>query len=194
MGLEPILSYAHSLLKNSVQKGDIVIDATVGNGHDTVFLAKLVGEDGKVYGFDIQAQAITQTTRRLAAESLEKRVQLFQTGHEQAATLLPAEASGQVAAAMFNLGYLPKGNKTIITKPETTITAIGQMLNMLKIGGIIVLVVYHGHEGGREERDALLDYVTSLEQEKFHVLQYAFINQRNQPPFVLAIEKSARRP
>ncbi|GIN73093.1 rRNA methyltransferase [Bacillus sp. J14TS2] len=189
MGIESILTYVRSLLTRTVQKDDIVVDATVGNGHDTVFLAKLVGEAGKVYGFDIQAQAIEQTAKRLGAENAEGPVQLFQTGHEYVSSCLPTEHHGQLAAAMFNLGYLPRGNKTIVTKPETTISAIEQLLSLLKIGGILVLVVYHGHEGGPKERDTLLEYVSALNQEAYHVLQYTFLNQRNHPPFVLAIEK-----
>ncbi|GIN57649.1 rRNA methyltransferase [Lederbergia ruris] len=189
MGIEPILTYVRTLLTRTVQKDDMVVDATVGNGHDTVFLAKLVGENGKVYGFDIQAQAIEQTMKRLRTENIAGPVQLFQTGHEHVASYLSAENDGQLAAAIFNLGYLPKGDKAIVTKPKTTITAIEQLLPLLKVGGILVLVVYHGHEGGAEERDALLEYVSSLDQEFFHVLQYAFLNQRNHPPFVLAIEK-----
>ncbi|MFS0613950.1 class I SAM-dependent methyltransferase [Lederbergia ruris] len=189
MGIEPILTYVRSLLTRTVQKDDMVVDATVGNGHDTVFLAKLVGENGKVYGFDIQAQAIEQTMKRLRTENIEGHVELFQTGHEHVASYLSTKNQGQLAAAIFNLGYLPKGDKAIVTKPKTTITAIEQLLPLLKVGGILVLVVYHGHEGGAEERDALLEYVSSLDQEFFHVLQYAFLNQRNHPPFALAIEK-----
>ncbi|KRG16088.1 class I SAM-dependent methyltransferase [Lederbergia galactosidilytica] len=189
MKIEPILTYVRSLLAKAVMRDNIVVDATVGNGHDTVFLAKLVGKTGKVYGFDIQAQAIEQTMNRLETENLSGSVQLFQTGHEHVACYLPTEHHGQIAAAIFNLGYLPKGNKTIVTKPETTLSAIEQLLPLLKVGGILVLVVYHGHEGGAAERDALLEYVSALNQESFHVLQYAFLNQRNHPPFVLAIEK-----
>lgn len=189
MTLQPVLAFVRTLMQNAIHNGDIAIDATVGNGHDTVFLAKLVGEAGKVYGFDIQAEAIEVTKKRLIEEDLAERVALFQLGHENAETVIPLEDHGNVATAIFNLGYLPKGDKTIITKPKTTISAVEQMLKMLKVGGIVVLVVYHGHDGGAEERDTLLQYVTTLNQGKFHVLQYSFINQRNHPPFVLAIEK-----
>lgn len=189
MHLLPIIPFAHTLLRQAVQKGDIVVDGTVGNGHDTLFLAKLVGKDGKVYGFDIQEQAIHTTFERLKTEGEEKQVVLFQRGHEHISESIPTEHHGNIAAAIYNLGYLPKGDKSIITKPETTIASVEQLLKMLKRNGIIVLVIYHGHEGGKEERDALLHYVTQLEQEHYHVLKYSFINQKNYPPFIIAIEK-----
>ena len=91
---------------------------------------------------------------------------------------------------MFNLGYLPYSDDlSVITKPETTIEAIHKMLGLLKKDGVITISVYDGHEGGIEERDALLSYVKSLHQAEVHVAQYQLLNQRNNPPFLLALEK-----
>ncbi len=99
-----------------------------------------------------------------------------------------------VAAAIFNLGYLPGSNHDIITRPHTTIQAIENILKLLKVGGLIVLVIYHGHPGGKEERDKVIDYVSQLPQKYVHVLKYAFLNQQNDPPFVIALEKMKEYP
>lgn len=191
MKLERILPFSHSLLKKAVQPGDIVVDATIGNGNDTVFLADLVGETGIVYGFDIQKQAIESTLNRLELKNMAERVQLFLAGHENIKTLVPEDNHGKITGAIFNLGYLPKGDHSIVTLPDTTIAAIEQLLDIMAIEGVIVIVVYHGHEGGQNERDALLEYVEELDQMRAHVLLYRFLNQKNNPPFIIAIEKRA---
>jgi len=189
MKLERILPFARSLLERAISPGDIVIDATVGNGHDTVFLANLVGFNGRVYGFDIQEEAITNTKVRLDEQGLSEQVTLFQTGHENILATIPPLHHGKVTGAVFNLGYLPGGDKEIVTKPVTTIEAIDQIIDLLAPEGIIVIVIYHGHIEGAVERDYLLRYIRHLDQSVVHVLQYQFINQRNNPPFIVAIEK-----
>lgn len=189
MKMDKILPFAKSLLHKAVNPGDIVVDATVGNGYDTVFLAGLVGESGHVFGFDIQEEAIAASKDRLIKQNLSERVTLFQSGHEHLFKLIPHIGHGKVTGAIFNLGYLPGSDKTIVTKPETTIAAIHQLLEIMTSEGIIVLVIYHGHKGGAEERDSLLSYCRQLDQKTAHVLQYQFINQQNSPAFIIAIEK-----
>ncbi|WP_042354716.1 tRNA (mnm(5)s(2)U34)-methyltransferase [Bacillus rubiinfantis] len=189
MKLERILPFAKTLLQKAVKNGDIVVDATIGNGHDTVFLAELVGEHGKVYGFDVQEQAILATKERLIQHSLLERTTLFHEGHERVTQNIPLEEHGKITGAIFNLGYLPGSDKNIITEPETTIDAVSQLLNIMAPEGIIVLVIYHGHDGGDIERDALLNYCRHLDQKFAHVIRYQFINQQHNPPFIIAIEK-----
>jgi len=183
MKLERVLPYVKTLLKNTVSPGDHVIDATAGNGHDSLFLAQLVGMDGHVYSFDVQKTAIEATLLRLG--EWRNNTSVIHAGHET----ISNQVDSEISAAVFNLGYLPGTDHTIITRPDTTIQAIEGCLKLLKVGGLIVLVVYHGHDGGDSERDGLLDYVRSLPQSYVHVLKYEFINQQNHPPFVLAIEK-----
>lgn len=190
MKLQRVLQYAQQLLKDSIEEGDTVVDATAGNGHDTLFLAQLVGDNGQVYAFDIQKSAVDATLNRLLDHALEHRALVLHAGHEQVAKYVQKP----VAAAIFNLGYLPGSDHDIITKPNTTIQAIQALLDLLKVGGIIVLVIYHGHEGGKEERDAVIDYVRTLPQKFVHVLKYEFLNQQNDPPFVIALEKMKERP
>ncbi|MEH7124160.1 class I SAM-dependent methyltransferase [Bacillus sp. JJ1773] len=189
MKLEGVLPFARKLLEKAVGSGDFAVDATLGNGHDTLFLAKLVEDSGHVFGFDIQEEAILSTKKRIEEQQLSDRVTLFHNGHEHILSSISAENHGKIKGAIFNLGYLPGGNKSIVTVPDTTISAIEQLLEIMAPEGIIVLVVYHGHEEGAIERDALLQFVKQLDQKKAHVLQYQFINQKNNPPFIVAIEK-----
>ncbi|WP_033828101.1 class I SAM-dependent methyltransferase [Bacillus andreraoultii] len=189
MKLEKILPFSHQLIKKAASIGDGVVDATVGNGNDTLFLSELVGPTGVVFGFDIQREAINQTKKQLIQHDKDKNVLLFQVGHENVKTYIPNDFHGKIKAAIFNLGYLPKGDHSIVTKPNTTIAAIEQLLEIMDKEGIIVLVIYHGHPEGKNEKDVLLDYVTHIDQNKAHVLLYQFINQKNDPPFIVAIEK-----
>ncbi|UII55283.1 methyltransferase domain-containing protein [Cytobacillus spongiae] len=189
MKLERILPFARQLLEQAVSRGDIVVDATLGNGHDALFLAQLVGDSGRVYGFDIQEEALNHSMERLREHQLLERVTFFQKGHEHVSNSIPPIHHGRITGAIFNLGYLPGGDKTIVTKPDTTISAIDQLLEMMAPEGIIILVIYHGHIEGAVERDYLLRYVKGIDQKRAHVLQYQFINQKNNPPFIVAIEK-----
>lgn len=189
MKLERILPYARSLMEKAVKNGDAAVDATLGNGHDTVFLANLVGETGRVYGFDIQEEAVAASKERIYSHDFSNRVSLFHQGHEKLIECIPEEEYGKITGAIFNLGYLPGSDKAVITKPHTTISAIEQLLKIMAPEGIIVIVIYHGHPGGDIERDRLLQYCEQLDQNAAHVLQYQFINQQNNPPFILAIEK-----
>ncbi len=176
---------ARRYISSCVSDGDRVIDATCGNGHDTLFLAEIVGEKGKVFSFDIQPEALANTRRRLEARNLADRVHLIQSGHEH----LDNHVHERVAAVMFNLGYLPGGDHRIITRPDSTIKALAKSLQLLCAGGIVTMVVYDGHEGGGEEKDVLLNYCRNLNQEHFTVLCYAIINQINDPPSLLVLER-----
>lgn len=185
--LENALHYSRTLLTNTLIPGDSVIDATVGNGNDTVLLAALVGKNGMVYGFDLQEKAIEKTKEKLLLTGLFNQVMLFNQGHETIGSVLPQDTF--IAGAIFNLGYLPNGDKTIITTGKTTLIALKEILSRLRKGGLLLLVIYHGHNGGKEEKDAVLTYVQTLSQTDYTVLRYDFLNQKNNPPLLIAIEK-----
>ncbi|RJR12506.1 methyltransferase domain-containing protein [Candidatus Parcubacteria bacterium] len=189
MKLERVLPYSKKILKLAVSEGDIAVDCTIGNGHDTVFLAELVGQSGHVYGFDIQEEAVNATLEQVRKNGCQDRVTLFQESHARLLELIPEAEHSRIRGAIFNLGYLPGGDKEIVTLAESTIAAVEQLLSVMEKEAVIVLVVYHGHPEGQVERDALLVYVTSLDQKRAHVLQYRFMNQVNNPPFIIAIEK-----
>ena len=185
MKLERILPFAKTLLESHVTPQSIVIDATCGNGNDTLFLANLVPQ-GHVYGFDIQEQALAATS---AKTENYHNVTLIKDSHANASKHLTSKHNGTIDAAIFNLGYLPNGDKSIVTKPSSTIEAINSIFNMLATEGIIILVIYSGYEEGAVEKDALMKYLHDFDQQQAHILQYQFINQQNNPPFICAIEK-----
>ncbi|MBO8156693.1 MAG: methyltransferase domain-containing protein [Bacillaceae bacterium] len=190
--LKRVIPFAHELLQQSVKPGEFVIDATAGNGYDTVMLASLVGPSGHVFSFDIQKQAVDNTVSRLKEQHLEQAT-VIHDGHEHLEDYLPEEALFNLGGAIFNLGYLPGSDKQVVTIPETTIAAVESILKHLKEERLCVLVVYHGHPGGEEEKNALLQYLSELDQKTYQVLKYQFINQKNNPPFLLAIEKKKTR-
>lgn len=181
------LLFSHEIIKKIVRDGDYAIDATLGNGHDTQLLAELVGSTGKVYGFDIQKQAIESSQERLAVANLLTQVELIHDGHEMMQQYIPADK--KVSAVMFNLGYLPKGDKAIVTKAETTVAAIQQALSLLKKGGVVSIMVYYGHGGTNGEKEAVDQLVRELSQKEFDTLAYQFVNQINNPPYLYLIEK-----
>ncbi|WP_200415880.1 tRNA (mnm(5)s(2)U34)-methyltransferase [Virgibacillus salexigens] len=185
--LQGILHYAHYLLEGSIDKNETVIDATCGNGYDTLFLSNVVGKNGHVLAFDIQDDAIIATKQKLE-ENNRTNVSVIQDSHANLQAYIPTNEF-LIGGAVFNLGYLPKSDKSIVTKGQSTINAINTILQYLKTSGLIVLVVYHGHEGGEEEKQIVLKHVMKLNQRKYHVLRYGFINQRNNPPFIIAIQK-----
>lgn len=184
--LKTALQYSHQLLEECVTTGDKVIDATMGNGYDTIFLSKLVGKLGYVYAFDIQKKAIQNTQDKILEQNIDN-VSLIFDSHANFKEYFNDDF--KIKAAIFNLGYLPNGDKSIITKSESTIQAIQWLLTHLEINGRIILVVYHGHEGGKKERDDLLSFVETLDQTYYQVLKYQFLNQKNNPPLCICINK-----
>lgn len=185
--LEKAVAFSHKLLKNTVKMGDTVIDATIGKGNDTIFLASLVGKTGHVIGFDIQEEAIVLTEQKCANNGVSSYVSLHQVSHEQADTYVMANV--ELGGIIYNLGYLPGSDKSITTLRESTVRSIHKLLPRLKVGSLMILVVYSGHSKGVEEKEGVLDYVENLDQTYYSVLRYGFINQKNNPPFVIAIEK-----
>lgn len=192
MVVHSVLDYAHVLAARALDPGGMAIDATVGNGHDTVFLAEEVGRQGTVVGFDVQAKALERTEQRIEEQSLEAEIHLLRAGHEDMGAHVPERARGEVSAVMFNLGYLPGGDHSLTTQPETTRTALEAAIAYLKPGGVITVVQYTGHEGGAKEAKAVSEWASGLSQDMFQVLAYQFLNHRNDPPRLLAIEKRSR--
>lgn len=184
--LDNSMQFSHRLLSEIVLPGDTVIDATMGNGHDTLFLSNLVQKNGHVFSFDVQSQAIQKTHELLKSDSnTHERVTLIEESHEHILDFV----SDPIKGAIFNLGYLPGGDKSIITRFNSTLDAVKQCLQLVVQGGRIVLVCYYGHPGGKEELEQILDFVSNLDQHRFSCLRYEFINQINNPPILLCIER-----
>ena len=172
-------------LDKIVQKGDVVIDATMGNGYDTIYLGNLVGENGKVYAFDVQEEAIKSTKKKVERDNMTDRVELILDGHQN----LDKYVKEEVSCVVFNLGYLPRAKHVVITKPDTTLEAIKKSLKLLKPNGIISIAAYIGHEGGLEEKNYICEYLDNLNQNEYNVLHMQFTNQINNPPQLILIEK-----
>lgn len=204
MGFLSVLSFAHKLAQERVTPGDTVVDATVGGGVDTLFLAGLVGTGGRVYGFDVQREALDKTAARLADSGIgcaveygdgvglddaASPVRLVQRSHAEMAATLPEDAHGDVAAVMFNLGYLPGFDQTVITTPDSTLPALESAFSLLRRGGIATIVVYPGHEGGDTEAAAVHDWAAQLPGSSAQTICYRMLNRSNNAPYLIAVEK-----
>lgn len=178
-------SVSRIYLNDIIKKGDVCIDATMGKGYDTIYLSEAVGEEGFVYAFDVQKEAIVKTSEKLEEAMFPQNTKLILDGHEN----IDKYVKENIKCAVFNLGYLPGCEHKIITKPETTIQAIEKSLDLLCEGGVVCISVYTGHEGGKEEGNAIIEYTQNLEQKKYNVIMTTFINQKNNPPHIVLIEK-----
>lgn len=176
---------AQRLLQHAIPPGAVVIDATVGNGHDTAWLARCVGPTGRVFGFDVQEAAIAATAARIAGCP---QVTLIRAGHEDLALHLPADAQGHVAAVMFNLGFLPGADHAVTTRTQTTLAGLNQALACLKTGGLISLVAYPGHPGGGDEAAAIVALAGRLPAH-FTGIHCSRLNALTPAPQLILIER-----
>ena len=174
-----VTDWCHHFLSLQISPGDLCIDATAGNGHDTAFLASLVGADGKVIGFDIQQSALDSAGKLLTEQELMDRVRLVLDSHEHMAQYA---APGTVSCITFNLGYLPGAAHTIATRADTTIPAISAGLSLLKKGGLMTICVYQGGDTGFEEHDAVLRSLSFLDPKSYLVIASSYLNRPNYPP------------
>ncbi len=183
--LRNTVAMAHEYLGSTLGPGGVGVDATVGNGNDTLFMARLVGSDGRVYGFDIQEKAIQATVDLIAKNGYMDVVRLFHTGHENMGDCV----TEPVDAVVFNLGYLPGGDHGIVTAPASTVQGVRQGLALLRPGGLMCIVVYTGHSGGEEERQAVEGFLQKLDKKEYCVGKLDFLN-RERAPYLIVIEKS----
>ena len=180
--------FARSLFAAHLHPGDSAIDATCGNGHDTLALARAVAPTGFVLAIDIQSAA-AESTRALLAENDLGGVATIVTGdHADLASLWKARAANLPAprAILFNLGYLPGSGKEIITTAPSTIAALGQAAELLAPDGLLLCTCYPGHEGGETETGAVRAWMTALPHRQWLVACYEMPNQPARPPVVFA--------
>lgn len=185
--LNNTVNITKTYIENYVKPGQIVLDATVGNGTDTFLMATMIGDRGKVYAFDIQNIAIKNTRKLLKENHLMERVILIEDSHENINDYI----ADKLDFIIYNLGYLPRGDKNIITKRESTIASIKDSLELLNDNGLLLINSYIGHDGGLEENTEIEILLRALDQKKFNVLKHEFINQKNSPPRLYIIEKSS---
>ena len=181
---------AIEVLERAVLPGDTVVDATMGNGHDTQMLCEAVGPAGKVYAFDIQEAALAGTEKLLRDSGLLERAVLIRAGHEHMAEYIMKP----VSAVVFNLGWLPGGNHGITTRWETTEKAVRAALGLLSPRGVLVICVYPGHAEGSRERQELVSLLSGLSNREFNVLRQHFLNAGPGAPECFVVQKNPGPP
>ncbi len=179
-----LLQLQKQFILNHLGAGDVAVDFTMGNGHDTEFLSKTVGETGRVFAFDVQAAAVASTERNLAAAGCPQNYTLILDSHHN----VKQYVKGPIKAGMFNLGYLPGSDKQITTMRETTMPAIEAAIELLDHGGVLLVAVYPGHAEGEAEGKMVLDYFATLDR---HLICCTLIRILNSPtsPFFVVVEK-----
>ena len=184
-----LVNAAHDLIRDILHPGDIAIDATVGNGHDTVFLAEQVGPLGHVYGFDIQQAAIDSTLEKFRQAHSPEGLTLIHASHADMDERIPVHHHGKVRAIMFNLGYLPGGDKTVITLTDSTLTALTVAARILAVEGIITLLAYPGHQGGDLETGQVKNWCEQLDTQQFEVSTIDSTEHKDSAPRLFVIRK-----
>lgn len=184
---ERLTAAATSWIEVALFNGALAVDATVGNGYDAQFLAHRVGPKGKVLGFDVQKAALAGARELLKFVGSIDRVSLIHDSHSRLANYLPAGAT--IEGAMFNLGYLPRGNRQIITQPETTVMALRSVLEHLAERGRVTILVYRGHEGAVPEYQEVRRFLEQLPEEKWLVEEFASTSDSPIAPRLFRIKK-----
>ena len=179
-----LLDIAKGFLNQAkIEPDGILVDFTMGNGHDTLYLCSLV-PCGTVYAFDIQEQALINTKKRLDEAGVTSDVVLIKDSHSKAKEYIDVE----IDAGMFNLGYRPGGDKNVHTMHESTLCAVKDAVNMLKKGGVLVISVYPGHEEGKIEGEMLIDFLSQYDKKLYSVSRFHLVNSFD-APFVIAVER-----
>nr|WP_294664134.1 class I SAM-dependent methyltransferase [uncultured Blautia sp.] len=181
-----ITQWCAHFITEHVKEGELCIDATMGNGNDTLLLSRLCGEKGHVLAFDIQKQALINTRNRLEKEKAAYNYELFLDSHINMGKY--AEPMS-VSCIVFNFGYLPGGDHSLATNASSSIQALNVSLELLKKNGILMLCIYSGGDSGFEERDALLKWLKELDSGKYLVIKTEYYNRPNNPPMPVLVVK-----
>lgn len=187
MSLPTVLEIAKQYIRSALPVGGVALDGTMGNGHDTLFLAQCVGAAGRVYAFDVQHTAIDATRERLESGEVAEQVTLIHASHAEIAQHLPTDLT--LHAAMYNLGYLPRGDRSVITHTASTLVALSETLTRLVRGGILTVVLYPGHSGGDDEAAAVVAWARGLSPDVAQVQWTQSLNSRRPAPSLLVIGK-----
>jgi len=167
-----VTAVARAALAAVVRPGDVALDATAGNGKDTLVLAKRVGPTGRVFAFDVQQSALDQTASALAAAGLLNTT-LVLGDHALVRETIPPEFHGRLAVAVFNLGYLPGGDKGIVTRADSSRAALLAAAELLRPGGLLTVTVYPGHSEGAEEAATVAELLSRWKELGWHVVETA---------------------
>ena len=156
-----LVEHAKKFISDSISKGSICIDLTCGNGLDTLFLCKITGESGKVYSFDLQPEAVAITKALISRTQRIASCEISQACHSQFSSRIPFFCKGNVSAVMMNLGYLPGGDHQTTTSPEITEKALSSVYKWLRPDGVISVIAYRGHPGGKLEDSVVQKLITN---------------------------------
>lgn len=187
----PLTQQAHRIVSTVLRPGDIAIDGTAGNGFDTLFLSQHVGPAGRVYAFDVQSEALVRTRSLLDAQGVTNVALIHRSHDELDAAVLPAHC-GHIAAAMFNLGYLPGSDKRLTTRASTTLSALSQAIGLLHSGGVLTVICYQGHAGGKLETEQVRMFLSSVDVERFCVAVHTDERRRDESPVLFAVQRRVR--
>ncbi len=180
-----MVEMVHHILSEKLRPGDRAVDGTVGNGWDMLKMCEMVGPRGKVYGFDIQKEAVIRTRQRLETAGCDGQAELFCCSHSE----VRERIHEPIRAFTMNLGYLPGGNKEIVTKKELTVKALEGLTDLLSSGGTGTVLVYYGHEGGKAEKEGVETFMKNLAPDWGQVTQMEIVNRKNCPPILYILEK-----
>jgi hypothetical protein len=182
---------ATSWIEAALFDGALAVDATVGNGYDTLFLAHRVGPKGTVLGFDVQKAALAGARELLKFVGSLDRVSFIHDSHARLTDYLPPQAA--IQGAMFNLGYLPRGNRQIITRPDTTVAALRGILANLAAQGRVTILVYRGHEEGVFEYVKVREFLEQLSEEEWIVEEFASTSDSPIAPRLFRVQRKLVR-
>lgn len=185
MKIANAVTMAQQLLMDRLPAARCVVDATAGNGNDTLFLARHTPADAAVWAFDIQAEALERTRALLAGHRLEAKLRTVHDCHGKLAQYMQTS----VDVIMFNLGYLPGGSHRLTTTSETTVPAVAQALSLLAVGGLATITAYPGHPSGEIEHRAVRELLAGLAQQLYTVACWQMVNQKNDPPLLYIVER-----
>lgn len=190
MSYSQITDWCHAVIGALAAKGGTYVDATAGNGRDTLLLCGLAGEAGQVFAFDIQKKALQRTGELLEKYGLAERARLILDGHEHMDRYLAPQTADVIC---FNFGYLPGGDHRIATRPDTSAAAIEKGLGILKDGGMMSLCIYSGGDTGFEEKERILAYLKTLPPKEYTVIVNEYYNRENHPPLPVFLFKRRRK-
>lgn len=179
-----LINLEKQFLSEHIKSGGTAVDCTMGNGHDTCWLSRAVGPQGRVYAFDIQKQALDSTSALLKSEGCDNNYTLILDSHENVAEYVKEP----ICAAVFNLGYLPGGDKSVTTLRPSTAKAVSATISLLDHDGIVLVAVYPGHEEGALEGEMLTQMLSEYDRREICVSKFSIINSPTSP-FFFVIEK-----
>lgn len=177
------------LLRRHVFEGACVADFTMGNGNDTLWLSKAVGESGRVFAFDIQSRALENTRALLEKEACRDNYTLIHDSHHKLLDYIDCKLD----AGMFNLGFLPGGDKSLTTLRTTTLPAIEAAISIIKPGGCLMIAIYPGHTEGRLEGELICDTLATYDQKILSAYRFNVLNAPVSPYFIYAEINEKRR-